>query len=280
MSTKEKILLVRENDKQLSIKRQCELLDMPRSMYYYEPAMEDELNLLLMNIMDEIYTKYPFYGSPKLCESVKRLGYEINIKRIKRLMAKMGISAIYPCPNTSKRNRDHKIYPYLLRGLPVKSPNQVWAADITYIRMNKGFMYLMAIIDWYSRYVIAWELSNTLDSSFCKEALNRALQKGMPNIFNSDQGVQFTDKEFTEILLSSGVQISMDSVGRATDNVFVERLWRSLKYEDIYIKGYESVQDLIRGLAVYFDFFNNERPHQSLGYKTPKEIYLGTSMLN
>lgn len=278
MSTREKILLVKENHKQLSIKRQCELLDMPRSMYYYEPAMEDELNLLLMNIIDEIYTKYPFYGSPKLCESIKRLGYEINIKRIKRLMAKMGIIAIYPGPNTSRRNRDHKIYPYLLRGLPVKTPNQVWAADITYIRMNKGFMYLMAIIDLFSRYVIAWELSNTLDSSFCKEALSRAMRTGMPNIFNSDQGVQFTDKEFTKILLNNSVRISMDSTGRATDNVFVERLWRSLKYEDIYIKGYESVQDLLKGLAAYFDFFNNERPHQSLGYKTPSEIYFSKAL--
>ena len=273
MSTREKILLVNKNHKQLSIKRQCELLDMPRSMYYYEPTAEDELNLLLMNEIDELYMKYPFYGSPRICESLKRLGYEINIKRIKRLMEIMGITAIYPGPNTSKRNMEHKVYPYLLRGLQIKNPNHVWSADITYIRMNKGFMYLMAIIDWYSRYVIAWELSNTLDGAFCREALIRALKAGRPDIFNTDQGVQFTDRDFTGILSGNNVQISMDSVGRATDNVFVERLWRSLKYEDIYIKGYETVKELLEGLVSYFDFFNNERPHQSLGYKTPSEIY-------
>lgn len=278
MSTREKILLVNKNHKQLSINRQCELLDMPRSMYYYEPAEENALNLLLMNEIDELYTKYPFYGSPRICASLNRLGYEINIKRIKRLMAKMGITAIYPGPNLSKRNMEHKVYPYLLRGLQIKNPNHVWSADITYIRMNKGFMYLMAIIDWYSRYVIAWELSNTLDGAFCREALIRALKAGSPDIFNTDQGVQFTEKVFTGILDGNGIQISMDSVGRATDNVFVERLWRSLKYEDIYIKGYETVKDLLVGLEVYFDFFNNERPHQSLGYKTPSEIYFSKTL--
>lgn len=278
MSTREKTLLVNENHKQLSIKRQCELLDMPRSMYYYEPAEEDPLNLLLMDEIDKLYTKYPFYGSPKICDGMNKLGYEVNIKRIKRLMAIMGITAIYPGPNTSKRNMEHKIYPYLLRGLKVKNPNHVWSADITYIRLNKGFMYLMAIIDWYSRYVIAWELSNTLDGAFCREALIRALKAGRPDIFNTDQGVQFTAQDFTGILSGNNVQISMDSVGRATDNVFVERLWRSLKYEDIYIKGYETVKDLLNGLAVYFDFFNNERPHQSLGYKTPGEIYFSKTL--
>lgn len=280
MSAREKILLVNGTHKQLSVKRQCELLDMPRSTYYYEPEDEDELNLLLMNKIDELYTKYPFYGSPRICESLKRLGYKINIKRIKRLMEIMGITAIYPGPNTSKRNMDHRVYPYLLRGLQIKNPNHVWSADITYIRMNRGFMYLMAIIDWYSRYVIAWELSNTLDGGFCREALLRALKSGNPDIFNTDQGVQFTDKAFTGILNSNNVQISMDSVGRATDNVFVERLWRSVKYEDIYIKGYENVRDLLSGLKDYFDFFNNERIHQSLGYKTPGEIYSGASVLN
>ena len=280
MSTKEKILLVNENYKQLSVSRQCKLLDMPRSTYYYKPAEEDELNLLLMTIIDEIYTKYPFYGSLKICESLKRQGHKINIKRIKRLMKIMRITAIYPAPNTSMRNKEHKIYPYLLRDLEIMSPNQVWAADITYIRMKKGFMYLMAIIDWYSRYVIAWELSNTLDSGFCKEALLRALKTGKPDIFNNDQGVQFTENNFTGILESKNIQISMDSVGRALDNVFVERLWRSLKYEDIYLKDYESVKDLLKGLEIYFWFFNNERPHQSLGYNTPSQIYFGAKRLN
>ena len=278
MSTKEKILLVNKNYKQLSINRQCELLDMPRSMYYYEPAEEDAINLLLMNEIDELYTKYPFYGSPRICANLKRQGHEINIKRIKRLMGIMGITAIYPGPNTSKRNMEHKVYPYLLRGLHIKNPNHVWSADITYIRMNRGFMYLIAIIDWYSRYVIAWELSNTLDGAFCREALNRALLTAIPDIFNTDQGVQFTGKSWTGILNGSNIQISMDSVGRATDNVFVERLWRSLKYEDIYIKGYGNVQELLAGLEAYFDFFNNDRPHQSLGYKTPSEIYFSKSL--
>lgn len=272
------MLLVNESHKQLSIKRQCELLDMPRSMYYYEPAEEGEFNMLLMILIDVIYTKYPFYGSPKICESLKRLGYGVNIKRIKRLMRKMGITAIYPGPNTSKRNKEHKVYPYLLRGLEIKKSNHVWSADITYVRMNKGFMYLVAIMDWYSRYVVAWELSNTLDGAFCREALIRALRTGRPDIFNTDQGVQFTEQEFTGILSGNNVQISMDSVGRALDNVFIERLWRSLKYEDIYIKGYETIKDLLNGLEEYFCWFNNERPHQSLGYKTPSEIYFSKQL--
>jgi len=229
---------------------------------------------MLMNLIDEQYSKTPFYGSPRITAWLRRQGYHVNIKRVKRLMQKMGIVAIYPAPNTSKTNQLHKIYPYLLRGVSVQKPNQVWGVDITYIRMERGFLYLVAILDWFSRYVLAWELSNTLDTQFCIDALEEALAKyGEPEILNSDQGCQFTSHDFTGILLDHEVKISMDGRGRVFDNIFVERLWRSVKYEEVYIKNYETSLDAYQGLGGYFKLYNTERPHQSLDYRTPQEVY-------
>lgn len=273
MSAREKIILAGKEYPGLSIRQRCELLDLNRSSYYYQPQPEDEYNLLLMNLIDELYTKHPFYGSPRIWASLRRIGHKINIKRVKRLMNIMGISAIYPKANLSKPAAGHKIFPYLLSGVEIVRPNQVWSADITYIRMAYGFMYLVAIIDWYSRYVLAWNLSNTLDVDFCLEALREALLVGKPDIFNSDQGSQFTSDDFTGILLARQVQISMDGRGRALDNIFVERLWRSVKYENVYLNNYEAVPQAFAGLDGYFEFYNDERPHQSLNYRTPSEVY-------
>lgn len=260
-----------------SIRRRCKLLGLNRSSYYYEPQPEDEYNRLLMDLIDEEYTRHPFYGSPKLWAYLRRLGHEINIKRVKRLMKIMGISAIYPQANLSKPAAGHKIFPYLLSGVEIVQPNQVWSADITYIRMARGFLYLVAIIDWYSRYVLAWKLSNTMEVGFCLEALKQALLFGNPDIFNSDQGSQFTSDDFTGILLAREIQISMDGKGRALDNIFVERLWRSVKYENVYLNNYEAVPEAFTGLGDYFGFYNNERPHQSLDYQTPSEVYFSSA---
>ena len=227
----------------------------------------------IMNIIDEEYTAHPFYGSPRLTAVLNKKGYTVNIKRVKRLMKKMGIVAIYPKPKLSQVAKEHRIYPYLLKGISIERVNFVWSTDITYIRLKTGFMYLTAVIDWYSRYVISWELSNTLDADFCIEALQKSLKKGRPYIFNTDQGSQFTCHNFTDILNVHAIKISMDSKGRALDNIFVERLWRSVKYEDIYIKQYETVDCLYDGLDTYFKFYNEERLHQSLGYKTPFEVH-------
>jgi len=252
----------------LSIRRQCELLGLNRSSWYYEPAGETAENLALMRRLDEQYMATPFYGSRKLAEV---LG--VNRKRVQRLMRLMGLEAIYPRPRTTLRDREHRIYPYLLRSVEVVRPNQVWSSDITYIPMPRGFMYLTVILDWYSRYVLAWRLSNTLDGSFCLEALEEALGGERPEIFNSDQGVQYTALAFTSRLERAGVAISMDGRGRALDNVFVERLWRSVKYEDVYLKAYGTVAELESGLTSYFDFYCHRRPHQALGYRTPGEVY-------
>lgn len=265
--------LVEPDHPELSIRRQCELLDLNRASYYYEPATESALNLALMRVIDEQYMRTPFYGWPRMTVYLQGQGYAINHKRVQRLMQKMGIQAIYPKPNLSQANREHKVYPYLLRGVAITRPNQVWSTDITYLPMRNGFMYLVAVIDWYSRYVLAWQLSNTLESAFCIEALQQALTQGRPEIFNTDQGVQFTAIAFTQVLEAAEVQISMDSKGRALDNVFIERLWRSVKYEDIYLKHYDTVPALVRGLDHYFTFYNQERPHQSLGYQTPACVY-------
>jgi len=226
-----------------------------------------------MNEIDTIYTKYPFYGSRKITVELRKKGYQVNIKRVKRLMKKMGIRAIYPEPNTSCPNKSHHIYPYLLKGITIAYPNHVWSTDITYLRLKKGFLYLVAIIDWYSRYVLSWDLSNTIDTFFCVTALKEALEITKPDIFNSDQGAQFTSNKFLNILLDQDIKISMDSKGRALDNIFVERLWRTVKYEDIYLKNYETVYETYRGLKEYFTFYNHCRPHQALSYKTPAEIY-------
>jgi putative transposase len=259
----------------LSVRRQCELLGLNRSSLYYEPVGETAENLRLMRLIDEQYTARPFYGSRRMTRWLIEQGEEVNRKRVQRLMRTMGLEAIYPKPRTSTAGTGHKIYPYLLRGVTIERADQVWSTDITYVPLTSGFMYLAAVIDWYSRYVLAWRLSNTLDGSFCLEMLEEALEGGRPEIFNTDQGVQFTAEAFTGCLERAGVAVSMDGRGRALDNVFVERLWRSVKYEDIYIRSYEAVPELYLGLGRYFAFYNDERPHQSLGYQTPAAVYRG-----
>ena len=264
----------------ISIRRQCDLIGLSRSGYYYTDILsgnQSHENLFYMSLIDQKYLARPFYGSRRMTHYLYSLGYEVNRKRIRRLMRVMGIQAIYPRPRTSIKGKDHKIYPYLLRGMNIDRKDQVWAVDITYIPMAYGFMYLVAIMDWFSRYVLSWELSNTLDSDFCITALKNALNYGIPDIFNSDQGSQFTSHDFTDQLLSAGIRISMDGRGRVMDNIFIERLWRSLKYEDIYIKDYETVKQLHEGLDQYFEFYNNERPHQSLEYRTPAMMYFGAN---
>jgi len=266
------------NHPELSLRRQCELIGLNRSTFYYTPATESEYNLRLMRLIDEQYTRTPFYGWPKMTAYLRRLGHLINHKRVQRLMGLMGLQAIYPHPHTSVAARDHKVYPYLLRGLEISRPNQVWSADITYIRLFHGFMYLVAILDWFSRYVLAWQLSNTLDGDFCVDALQQALRLGQPDIFNTDQGAQFTAHTFTEGLEAHHIRISMDGRGRALDNIFVERLWRTVKYEDIYLKEYATVPELDAGLSHYFTFYNTERLHQSLAYRTPAEAHFGLAI--
>lgn len=235
--------------------------------------METEENLELMRLMDEQYLSTPYYGSRRMAAVLKRKGYEVNRKRIQRLMRKMGIEAIYPRTKGCAKKSEHKVYPYLLKDVSIDRPDHVWSTDITYIPMQKGFMYLVAVIDWYSRYVLSWGLSNTLEMDFCLEALEQALSLGKPQIFNTDQGVQFTSARFTECLQDNGIKISMDGRGRALDNIFIERLWRSVKYEDIYIKAYETVPALEHGLDEYFANYNNHRPHQSLDYQAPIQFY-------
>jgi putative transposase len=260
---------------QISIRRKCELVGLNRSTFYYTPAQESELNLHLMRLIDEQYTKTPFYGYLRMTAYLRRPPhrYQVNHKRVQRLMQKMGLQAIHPKPRTSIAAKGHKVYPYLLRNLAITRPNQVWSADITYIRMLRGFMYLVAIIDWYSRYVVAWQLSNTLDGLFCLNALELALAQGTPEIFNTDQGVQFTALDFTSRLQEAGIRISMDGRGRALDNVFVERLWRTVKYEHVYLHEHALVPELEKGLREYFIFYNQERLHQSLAYQTPAEVH-------
>lgn len=262
----------------MSVRRQCELLGLSRSSLYYEPGGEAAEDLRLMRRIDEQYTARPYYGSRRMTVWLNEHGEEVNRKRVQRLMRVMGLEAIYPKPRLSLAGKGHRIYPYLLRGVKVERRDQVWSTDITYVPMPSGFMYLAAVIDWYSRYVIGWRLSNTLDGSFCLEMLEDALRGGKPEVFNTDQGAQFTASAFTGRLESAGVAVSMDGRGRALDNVFVERLWRSVKYEDVYIQGYDTVPGLHRGLARYFAFYNDERPHQSLGYRTPAAVYRGTKV--
>ncbi len=254
---------------------QCDLLGLARSSYYYSPRGERELNLRLMKLIDEHYTRTPFYGSRKMTAWLKREGYKVNRKRVIRLMGLIGIAAVYPGPRLSKTSKEHRTYPYLLRSLAIVRPDQVWCTDITYIKMAQGFIYLVVIMDWYSRYVLAWELSNTMDKEFCLEALARALIRSKPEIFNSDQGCQFTSEDFTGKLEDSGIRISMDGRGRVFDNIFVERLWRTLKYEEVYLNSYQTVREARLSLARYFQFYNMERLHASLGYQTPYEMYFG-----
>ncbi len=260
---------------EISIYRQCELLRISRSGYYYKATGESPLNQHLMNLIDEQYTRTPFYGVEKMTAWLKRQAYPVNRKRIRRLMRKMGLEAVYPGPRLSISNKEHRKHPYLLRDLIINRPDQVWCTDITYIRMKQGFIYLAAIMDWYSRYVLAWELSNTMDKRFCIEALERALSISGPEIFNMDQGSQFTSIEFTGILEANGIRISMDGRGRVFDNIFVERLWRTVKYEEVYTHSYESIAEAKSSLRRYFHFYNTERLHQSLEYRTPHEMYFG-----
>jgi len=267
--------MIEHNHPEISVRRQCELIGLNRSTAYHQPAGESKYNLQLMRLIDEQYTKTPFYGWPRMTAYLRRQGYKVNHKRVQRLMQLMGLEAIYPKPRTSKPAPGHKIFPYLLRGLTITRPNQVWSSDITYIPMARGFMYLTAVIDWYSRYVLAWQLSNTLDGQFCLDVLRQALQQGRPDIFNTDQGAQFTAHAFTDTVLAAGARVSMDSRGRALDNIVIERLWRSVKYERIYLMSYATGSDLQAGLVDYFDFYNTERPHQSLEYRTPKEVHCG-----
>jgi len=271
--------MIEPNHPTLSIRRQCELVGLNRATYYWQPASESSLNLALMQLIDREYTRAPFYGYRKMTVRLnKQHGFGVNHKRIARLMGKMGLQAIYPRPRTSIPDQQHKKYPYLLHGLDIKRPNQVWAADITYVPMPHGFMYLVAILDWFSRFVVAWQLSNTLDGAFCVEALRQALRHGQPEIFNTDQGVQFTAQAFTQELEAASIRISMDGRGRVFDNIFVERLWRTVKYEDIYIKEYATVPALFAGLSDYFDLYNYERPHQSLGYCTPADVHFAVNV--
>jgi putative transposase len=259
----------------ISVRRQCELAGVVRSGIYYQPTGEGEDNLQLMRLIDEQYTRTPFYGCRRMTQWLRRQGAEVNQKRVRRLMQVMGLEAVYPKRRLSEPAPGHRIYPYLLRGVEICRIDQVWSADITYIRLKHGFVYLVAIMDWFSRYVLSWEVSTTLHTGFCLSALEWALAKGQPEIFNSDQGAQFTSADFTRRLEGRGIRISMDGRGRALDNVFVERLWRSVKYEDVYIKDYETVADAVRNLRCYFEFYNCERPHQSLRYKTPEQVYRG-----
>jgi len=257
----------------LSIRRQCDLINLHRGTFYYKPAEETPLNLELMHLIDEEYTRHPFYGSPKMTTYLRQQGYAINHKRVERLMKKMGLRAICPSPQTSQPREEHKIYPYLLNGLTIDHPLQVYASDITYIRMRQGFMYLVAVLDWFSRFVVSWQLSNSLDTDFCLQALSQALRVGRPEIFNTDQGSQFTSLAFTGCLKAADIRISMDGRGRCFDNIFVERLWRSVKYEDIYLREYQTVADLEQGLEAYFLFYNHQRLHQSLEYRVPAEVF-------
>ena len=252
----------------LSLRRQCELLGLARGSWYYEPAGETKQNLKLMRRIDELYLQRPYFGSRRMADELN-----VNRKRVQRLMRLMGLEAIYPKPRTTLRNADHKIYPYLLRNLEITRPNQVWSTDITYIPMQSGFLYLTAVLDWYSRYVLSWRLSNSLDSTFCIEALEEALAGGQPEIFNTDQGVQFTSVAFTSCLASRGVAISMDGRGRALDNVFIERLWRTVKYEEVYLKDYEDAWQAETSLREYFEFYCHGRRHQALEKRTPAEVY-------
>ncbi len=255
------------------MRQQCELLNINRSSLYYVPVEESAFNIMLMNLLDEQYTKTPFYGVEKMTVYLNEEGHQVNVKRVRRLLRKMGLEAVYPKPNLSKANSEHKKFPYLLRDLAITRCNQVWSTDITYIRLQKGFVYLVAIIDWYSRYVLNWRISTTLEADFCIETLEETLAQGHCEIFNTDQGSQFTTNRFIDLLTSRDIKVSMDGKGRALDNIFVERLWRSVKYENIYLREYPDVKSVKEGLDEYFEFYNHQRYHQSLDYKRPAEVY-------
>ena len=261
---------------QLSLRQQCQLLGLPRSSLYYSAQPVDEEDLALMRLLDEQYLRTPFYGVRRMTQWLREEEWTVNQKRVRRLLRLMGLEAIYPRPRLSEASAEHRKYPYLLKDVTIDRPGQVWSTDITFIPMNQGWLYLTAVLDWFSRYVLSWRLSNTLDSLFCLEALEEALTgHDRPEIFNSDQGVQFTCTAFTGRLEREGIAISMDGRGRALDNVFVERLWRTVKYEEVYLKGYRDGQEAHQGLSRYFPFYNQQRSHQSLDYLTPAAVYFG-----
>jgi len=263
-----------DREHRLPVTRQAKVLNISRGSAYYQPQPVSEQDLILMRRIDELHLELPFYGARRLRDQLNREGVVVGRKHVATLMRRMGIEALYRKPNTSKRHPAHRVYPYLLRGLSIDRPNQVWAMDITYIPMAKGFVYLAAVMDWYSRRVLSWRVSITLDAEFCIDAVNEAIARhGTPEIFNTDQGCQFTSQGFTDVLKDNGIRISMDGKGRWRDNVFIERLWKSVKYEDVYLKAYETVSAVTAGLGKYFDFYNGLRPHASLDRNTPDEVY-------
>ena len=261
---------------QISVARQCALLGLSRSSFYYRSQGESAENLHLMRLLDEQYTRTPFYGVRRMTVWLRQQGYAVNTKRVARLLHTMGLETIYPKPRTSQPQPGHRVYPYLLRGVPITQVNQVWSTDITYVRLHGGFVYLVAVMDWFSRYVLSWAVSIIMDVGFCLEALEQALGVATPSIFNSDQGSQFTSLEFTGRLAAAGIHISMDGRGRALDNVLVERLWRTVKYEEIYLKDYSTPKEARQGLERFFQLYNRQRPHQALGYQTPAAVYFGS----
>jgi putative transposase len=274
-------MLIEAKHPKIPVRRQCELLGLSPSTLYARPPHpsrgESAFNERLMRLIDEQYLRTPFYGVERMTRWLNRHladeGRAVNVKRVRRLMRRMGIEAVYPRPRTSVKHPDHTVYPYLLTDVTIDRPDQVWCTDITYIRLRRGWVYLTAVMDWFSRYVLSWEVSITMDASFCVEALEGALDFGTPEIFNSDQGSQFTSRAFTSVLLGAGIQISMDGRGRVYDNIFIERLWRSVKYEEVYLHDYETVAEAVSGLRRYFAFYNDERLHQALDYQTPAEVY-------
>jgi putative transposase len=269
--------LIEWENEQMSVARQCRLVDLARSTLYYGCQGENEENLALMRLIDEQYIETPFFGVPRMTDWLRDTGHAVNHKRVERLMQIMGLQSVLPRRRTSVSCPDHKVYPYLLRGLAIERPNQVWSADITYIRMRRGFAYLVAVMDWFSRYVLAWAVSVTMDSLFCVDALERALRHGPPEISNTDQGSQFTGAEYTGVLDRNGVRISMDGRGRVFDNIMIERLWRTVKYEHVYLHDHGTVPELVTGLGQYLTYYNTRRRHQSHGYRTPAQIYFSTA---
>jgi putative transposase len=278
MNQTDRLSMVDRADPRLSIVAQCRMLKIARSTLYYRPAPVSADDLQVMRQLDEQYLATPFYGARRMVAVLRRAGYAVNRKRVRRLMQVMGIDAIYQKPNTSRKHPGHKVYPYLLRGMTIERPNKVWCADITYIPMAKGFVYLVAVMDWFSRRVLAWRLSIGMETDFCVEALQEAMERyGQPEVFNTDQGVQFTSAAFLDELGTRGVRISMDGKGRFLDNIFIERLWRSLKYEEVFIKAYGSVAEARRSIGAWLAFYNDERLHQALDYRTPREVFMGVA---
>ena len=265
-----------KDNMEYSLRKQCRLLKINWSTLYYEPIGTNDRDQEMMNLLDEQYTKAPFYGVPRMTKFLNSKEYVVGKDHVRTLLRKMGLKAVFAGPNTSKPHPEHKVYPYLLRDMAINRPNQVWSTDITYIRLSQGFAYLVVIMDWHSRYILSWRISNTLDNSFCVEALEEALNKyGNPEIFNSDQGRQFTSEDFISVLSAKNISISMDGKGNVFDNIFVERLWRSVKYENVYLNNYQNIPEARNGLGKYFEFYNRERFHQALDYKTPWDIYFG-----